>query len=202
MVTAYLQPEKPRAPDRIIRDKDGKMSRETWELPIEEAFLELFLTDIFENNWQGIRFGPLIEGAAYEMKCPKAPDKIAKFDGYLTVMFGKDGHFHLCIGDNMGPPANPTPEALRQRRKPSGARLFRGWGRDGKPVTWGFEMENGHQEPMMSIFFPNPFIEDDDSLTEVPDFSRLATWRRISKRYLGRDAEAVDAEGKGFGGHS
>ena len=56
-------------------------------------------------------------------------------------------------------------------------------------------MWNGAGEPMISIFFPNPFIEADDSLASVPDFSRLATWRVLSARWLGRPPEALDAEG-------
>ncbi len=59
-------------------------------------------------------------------------------------------------------------------------------------------MWNGAGEPMLSVFFPNPLIEDDDSLSEEPDFTRLATWRAISKTWLGREAEEIDAQGKGF----
>ncbi len=185
------------------RAADGRVSREVWALPAEEPFLEAFLRDVFETHWQGIRFGPLIEGAAYEWKCPTEPKQIGLMDGYLTVMFGNGGHFHLCIGENRGTADHPTPPELMARRKPSKAQIFRGFGRDGFPVTWGFEMWNGSGEPMISIFFPNPFIEDDDSLSETPDFTRLACWRAIAKRWLGRDPETLDEMGKGFraGGH-
>lgn len=187
-----------REPTETIRAEDGTPKREIWALAPEEATLEAFLRDVFENHWDGVRFGPLIEGAAYEWKCPTAPRKIALMDGYLTVMFGDGGHFHLCIGENRGSERFPVSPELTRRRKPSKAQLFRGRGRDGKPVTWGFEMWNGSGEPMISIFFPNPFIEDDDSLAGTPDFSRLATWRAISKRWLGREPEAIDEEGRGF----
>ncbi|MEM6671108.1 MAG: hypothetical protein AAF661_18040 [Pseudomonadota bacterium] len=187
-------------PTEVTRTDAGVLKRETWEMPVEEDFLLAFLSDVFENHWQGIRFGPLIEGAAYEWKCPTAPEKISLFDAYLTVMFGSGGHFHLCIGENRGSETFPTPPELTARRKPSKAQMFRGYGRDGKPVTWGFEMWNGAGEPMISIFFPNPFIEDDDSLSETPDFTRLASWRAISKRWLAREPERIDEEGGGFGG--
>lgn len=187
-----------REPTETVRDDHGAVRREIWALDAEEPTLEAFLRDVFEKHWAGIRFGPLIEGAAYEWRCPGAPEKIGLMDGYLTVMFGHGGHFHLCIGENRDSERFPVEPELTRRRKPSKAQLFRARGRDGKPVTWGFEMWNGAGEPMISIFFANPFIEDDDSLSEAPDFSRLATWRAISKRWLGRDPEALDEEGRGF----
>lgn len=185
-------------PTETKRNDDGSISREIWSLPADEAFLEAFLRDIFENHWEGIRFGPLIQGAAYEWKCPTAPTKIGLMDGYLTIHFGHGGHFHLCIGENVGSEKFPTPPELRQHRKPSKAQIFRGYGRDGKPVTWGFEMWNGKDEPMISIFFANPFIEDDDTLAEEPKWERLAMWREVSKKWLKRDRETIDEEGAGF----
>lgn len=189
-------------PQRIRAEGCGTVEREIWPLPVGEAFLKDFLTDIFENHWQDIRFGPLIQGAAYEWRCPGAPAKLTLFDGYLTITFGSGGHFHLCIGENNGPPSRPTPADLKLRRKPSKAQIFRAFARDGKPVSWGFEMWNGAEEPMISIFFPNPFIEADDTLSAVPDFSRLATWRQVASKWLGREPEAIDEEGSGFRAHN
>ena len=189
-------------PTEVKKRDDGAITRQIWALPAEEKFLQAFLTDVFENHWKGLRFGPLIEGAAYEWQPPGPPTGVTLFDGYLTILFGHGGHFHLCIGENNGSPAHPTPADLKARRKPSKAQMFRGFGRDGKPVTWGFEMWNGQGEPMISIFFPNPFIEDDDSLSETPDFSRLKTWRAVAEKWLGRAPESLDEEGAGFGrGH-
>lgn len=186
-------------PEAVI-DADGRKTREVWPLPMEEAFLEAFLRDLFERHWEGLVFGPLIQGAAYEFKCPSKPRSVTLFDGYLTVHYGSGGHFHLCIGENRGSEANPTPAALKAHRKPSKAQLFRGYGRDGKPVTWGFEMWNGKDEPMISIFFPNPFLTDDDQIAKQPDFSRLSVWRSVSKTWLNREPEAIDETGRGFGG--
>lgn len=76
-------------------------SLQTWALPTDETFLEEFLTYIFGTYWDQIVFGPLIEGAAYELTCPCKPERIRKFDGYLTITFGGP-HFHLCIGENKG----------------------------------------------------------------------------------------------------
>ena len=96
-------------PQRIRAEGCGTVEREIWPLPVGEAFLKDFLTDIFENHWQDIRFGPLIQGAAYEWRCPGAPAKLTLFDGYLTITFGSGGHFHLCIGENNGPPSRRHP---------------------------------------------------------------------------------------------
>ena len=180
--------------------EDGSLAREAWALPLEEALLEAFLRDLFGTHWRGIRFGPMIQGAAYEWKCPGPPKRISLFDGYLTVMFGNGGHFHLCIGENRGSPANPTGPALRAHRRPSRAEIFRGFDRDAKPLTWGFELWNGEGENGLTVFFPSPFLNDDDTLADPPDFSRLAAWRAISARWLGRAPEALDEEGKGFAG--
>jgi hypothetical protein len=59
-------------------------------------------------------------------------------------------------------------------------------------------MWNGKGEPMISIFFPNPFINDDDGLADAPEWDRLKSWRTISKKWLGREPEALDEEGQGF----
>ncbi|MEM8975524.1 MAG: hypothetical protein AAGD43_25960 [Pseudomonadota bacterium] len=187
-------------PTEVSTKDNGSIERENWSLPTEEAFLEAFLRDIFENHWEGIRFGPLIQGAAYEWKCSSGPTRIGLMDGYLTIHFAHGGHFHLCIGENKGSEEYPTPAELRAHRKPSKAQIFRGYGRDGKPVTWGFEMWNGKEEPMISIFFSNPFIEDDDTLSDEPVWERLSMWREISGKWLGRPPEDIDSEGIGFRG--
>lgn len=188
----------PSQPSATRYREDGTLAREIWGLPLEEAFLEAFLRDVFENHWAGIRFGPMIQGAAYEWKCPGAPRRISLYDGYLTVMFDDGGHFHLCIGENQGSAAHPTAPALRAHRRPSRAQVFRGYDADAKPLTWGFEMWNGKGENGLSVWFPSPFLNDDDSLADPPDFSRLATWRALASRWLGREAEALDEEGSGF----
>ena len=130
-------------PSETEHRDDGTRKREVWALPLEEAFLDAFLRDVFGHHFEGIRFGPMIQGAAYEWKCPGAPKRISLHDGYLTVMFGNGGHFHLCIGENRGSESNPTPPALREHRRPSKAQIFRGFDSAGKPLTWGFEMWNG-----------------------------------------------------------
>lgn len=177
----------------------GERAVQYWALPTDEAFLEEFLTYIFETYWDRIIFGPLIEGAAYEWTCPSPPQKIRLFDGYLTVSFGGP-HFHLCIGENKGPPRDPTPPELKARRMPSKARLFRRIDKHGAPISWGFEMENGAGEPMISIFFASPFLEAGDKIRREPKWEQLTMWRDVAQRYLGRLPEAFDETGYGYGG--
>jgi hypothetical protein len=195
------------APVRIEKDPivtkldGGQRALQTWPLPLDEAYLEEFLTYLFTNYWDHVIFGPIIEGAAYELTCPCKPNRISKFDGYLTISF--DGpHFHLCIGENKGSKDSPTPEDLKARRKPSKAEVFRRLDKDGAPISWGFEMKNGADEPMISIFFASPFLSAGDKVSKEPIWDRLTMWRDISKRFLGREAEEFDASGRGYrGGH-
>ena len=133
---------------------------------------------------------------------PGVDVRIGLFDGYLTVSF--DGpHFHLCIGENKGSPKDPTPEALKNRRRPSKAQIFRRLDRDGAPISWGFEMFNGDKEPMISIFFASPFLSAGDKVCKEPMWERLSMWRDLAERYLGRPAEEFDQSGRGYagGGH-
>ena len=177
----------------------GKSAVQAWPMPIDPVFLQGFLTYVFETYWDQIIYGPLIDGAAYELTCPNAPTKIDLHDGYLTVAFGGP-HFHLCIDDCYGNPAKPAPEAYRARRKPSKAQIVRQLDGDGAPMSWFFEMRNGADEPMITIFFASPFVGGGDVIEPVPRWERLAMWRDISARYLGRPPEVFDETGKGFAG--
>lgn len=186
---------------QVEKLEGGDRALQIWPLPTEEAFLEEFLSYVFTTYWDQVVFGPIIEGAAYELTCPSAPTTCRLFDGYLTVSFGGP-HFHLCVGENKGHPREPTPDALKARRKPSKARIFRRLDETGAPISWGFEMWNGWGEPMISIFFASPFLLAGDRLVKEPQWERLAMWRDISQRYLGREPEAFDESGHGYrGGH-
>lgn len=179
-------------------DADGRATGERWSAPLDQDWLEGFLRDVFEDHHEGLSFGPIIEGAAYEMRPPGKPQRVTVSDGYLTVFYGRQGHFHLCIGRNEGAQTSGG-EALIRRRAPGKAEFFRGFDRDGAPVMWGFRMRNGAEEPMLDLFFPNPFITDDDQLADAPDWSRLATWEHVRNRWIGAPDDGRDRLGKGFG---
>ena len=181
----------------ITSETSGR-TEHIWALPLEQDFLETFLRDMFENHYDKLTFGPLIPGAAYELKTPGKPQSVTMMDGYMTIHWGAKGHFHLCIGPTYGPKSNPNPPEIIVQRRPSRAELYRGLGKDGDPTTWGFRMFNGDGQPQITIFMPNPFIGDDDRLTDVHDFSRVDLWDYVKHRYAGHPPEEFDRLGKGF----
>ena len=76
--------------------------------------------------------------------------------------------------------------------------MFRGLDLDGCPVNWGFRMFNGADEQQCTVFFPNPFLTDDDGFADSPDWSRLAMREDLCRRYLGREPDPKDRTAKGF----
>src|SRR6516164_10916404 len=140
-------------------DPDGA-TVDIFPLPTDEASLEQLLRDLFEKRWQAITFGPLIQGAAWEMRAPHAPTYVGMLDGYLTVAFGAS-HFHLCIGPHTGSRKNPTPEALARHRRTARAELYRRLDNSGAPVSWGLRLFNGQGEQQTTILLPNPFLSAD-----------------------------------------
>lgn len=181
-----------------VESREGNRE-EVYPLPTDPGYLEGMLRHIFENHWRSIVFGPLIEGGAYEFRCPCKPRSITMFDGYLTVHFG-GAHFHLCIGENRGSESRPTPPALRRTRRTSRAEIVRGFDADGAPIIWQLRLFNGDGTPQLNVFFPNPFLTDEDSVASEPDWSRLAVWDDIATRFLGRKQaqDPLDRSGLGF----
>ena len=180
-------------------DHEGRLTAETWPLPLDEAWLETLFRDLFENHWSGLTFGPMIEGGAYELRAPGPPQKVTVSDGYLTVHWGKGGHFHLCIGETRGPRSRPNPPEVVAHRRPGEVALVRGLDRSGAPVTWSLQAKNGHGESTLAIYFPNPFLTDEDGLADAPDWSRLSLWYHVRSTYAGHAPDGRDTSGKGFG---
>jgi len=58
-----------------------------------EERLYTILRDLFEHHWQDIAFGPLMQGAAWELRTDRPPHKVVLHNGYLTVDFGRM-HMH------------------------------------------------------------------------------------------------------------
>jgi hypothetical protein len=177
---------------RIETDEGGRVTAEVWPLPRDQASLEILFRDLFEHHWEGLTFGPMIQGGAYELRCPGPPKSITVSGGYFTVHWGRSGHFHLCIGDSKA-----SPELIAHRR-PSKVELVRGLDKQGHPVTWSLRAENGRGESTLSIYFPNPFLTEADGLAEAPDWDRLALWNHVLKTYAGHAPDGRDTLGKGF----
>jgi len=172
---------------------------EIFPLSTDPADLEALLRDLFENHWREIIFGPLIQGAAWEIRAPGAPRRVGMLDGYMTVAFDA-WHFHLCIGPHKGTRRNPTPPALARHRRTARAELYRRLDRDGAPVSWGLRLFNGEGEQQITILLPNPFLDPEtDKILKTPDWSRLALWDRLRQRWLDfADSDPQDRAGRGF----
>ncbi len=181
----------PERPQRRV-DADGH-GVDVFPLPTDEPSLAVLLRDLFENHWDKIVFGPIIEGAAWEMRAAHAPTLVGMMDGYLTVAFGAS-HFHLCIGPTKGPRHDPTPVALARRRQTARAELYRRLDRDGAPISWGLRLFNGADEQQVTILLPNPFLSaDGEEVLKTPDWSRLELWDELRARWTGADgADPID----------
>lgn len=165
--------------------------------PGEDTLLRLF-KELFETHWDKIVFGSLVQGAVFEIRAPAPPQRVALFDGYLTVDFG-GWHFHMCIGAHKGTSKNPTDEALARWRRCARAEFFRIHVEEvGGPVSWGLRFFNGRDEQQMTVFLPNPFLGPDDKVAKTPDWSRLDLWDSLRRDYLGLGPDALDRKAKRF----
>lgn len=187
----------PTAPARVT-DPDGHLV-DVLPLPADEASLERLLRDLFEKHWHAITFGPILQGAAWEIRAPHAPSYVGMLDGYLTVAFGAS-HFHLCIGATRGPRHDPTPPALARHRQTARAELYRRLDRSGAPVSWGLRLFNGAGEQQVTILLPNPFLSTDgDEILAEPDWSRLELWNELRVRWTGAAGpDPVDRSARRF----
>ena len=182
---------------RRIVDEDGS-AVDVLALPVDEASLEALLRGLFAEHWQDITFGPIIQGAAWEMRAAQAPDRIGMMDGYLTIGFGAP-HFHICIGEHKGTRASPVSLELAHHRRTSRAELYRRISRHGTPVSWGLRLFNGQGEQQITVLLPNPFLDRDDNIRKAPDWSRLDLWDRLRAQWLGlNDPDPLDRAGSGF----
>ena len=175
----------------------GMGTLEVFPLDTSEQRLFRLLEDIFENHWQTIVFGSMVQGAVFEIRAPNAPGRISLNDGYLTVDFGA-WHFHVCIGLHKGVGKHPVEPALAAHRRTARAELYRHLDADGAPTSWGLRLFNGKDEQQMTVFLPNPFLSDEQKVLEAPDWSRLALWDHLRKTTLGLEPDAKDRTAKGF----
>jgi hypothetical protein len=180
------------APRQII-DEPQRGHLEIWPLPHDETFLYPLLQDLFQEHWDKITFGPLIPGAAWEIRSASAPTRITLNNGYLTVDFGH-WHFHLCIGEFSG-----TDAELARLRRTARVELYRRLNNDDQPVSWGLCLYNHDGLQQMTVLLPNPLLTADQKIADTPDWSRLELWDQLRKTYLGLDPDPVDRSAPGFG---
>jgi hypothetical protein len=162
----------------VERGPDGSVT-EYAEIDVRDDTVERLLTEIFSEHWAEISAGPVIEGAAYEIRFTATP-AVSMLDGYLTVDLGA-WHFHLCVGDHHGA---PTP-AQAARRRVARAAFFRADGGSCVPGSWGLRLWNGHGEQMITIYFPNPWLDEAQQRTREPRWEKTALWEALRRRYAG-----------------
>jgi hypothetical protein len=197
MHTENAQAATYRGPGRVT-EADGSVM-EVFPLPTDAASLEALLRDLFENHWQEITFGPIIQGAAWEMQAQAAPTHVGVLDGYITVAFGAP-HFHICIGEHRGTHGRPVTGELARHRRTARAELYRQLDDGGAPVSWGLRLFNGKGEQQITVLLPNPFLSPtNEKVLKQPDWSRLALWDGLRARWLGLTApDPLDRSATGF----
>jgi hypothetical protein len=163
--------------DETVRELDGALSH-YYDVSVADDHVTRLLTEIFSKHWADVRFGPLIEGSAWEIQLTSAPT-LTMHDGYLTVDTGA-WHFHLCVERHRG----RGDETLAAIRRVSRAAFVKSEGGTCVPVSFTLKLWNGRGEPMITIFFPNPYY---DHVTEKrrrePDWTCTALWDELKARY-------------------
>jgi len=163
----------------VVREPDGSLT-EYSDVSVAGDTVERLLIEVFGEHWAAISAGPIIDGAAYEIRFT-APPKLSMLAGYLTVDPGP-WHFHLCVNDHRGA---ATPELARVRRVARAA-FFRTDGGSCVPGAWGLRLWNGRGEQMITVYFPNPWLDDDLERVREPRWERTALWEDLRARYAGR----------------
>lgn len=178
--------------DPPIQTTESGGREQHWDLPADPASLERLVRLLFERHWGQMWFGVIIEGAAWEVAAPNAPERISMYDGYVTVDFGR-WHFHLCIGEHTA----SGPELGRIRRA-SRAVLYRGIGADDTATFWGIRLFNGRDEQLATFMLPHPFLTPTQQVEPEPVWERLEAWDTIRADFLGLRPDPLDRSGKGF----
>lgn len=163
-------------PVRTTTELDGTVT-EYDDVPVAGDTVQRLLTEVFTRHWSEVYAGPIIEGAAYEIRFT-APPTVTMLDGYMTVDVGA-WHFHLCVGEHRG---TPSAELARLRRVGRAA-FFRTQGGSCAPGSWGLRLWNGRGEQMITVFFPSPWFDDDMRRLARPRMEKLALWESLRRRY-------------------
>lgn len=158
------------------RELDGTTT-EYDDIPVTGDRIERLLTELFTTSWRDLTVGPIIQGAAWEIRFT-APPRLSVLDGYLTVDTGA-WHFHLCVTDTRA----GGNETLSRLRRVARAAFFRSLGGSCTPESLGLRLWNGRGEQMTTIFFPSPHLDDAQQRLRTPDPERRRLWEDFRQRY-------------------
>jgi len=185
--------------ERTLRSarEPGMGDLEIFPLETDEKALFELLEDLFTHHWREIVFGSLIQGAVFELRADAPPTRVARLDGYLTVAFG-ESHFHVCLGEHRGSGRQPVSPELARHRRTARAELYRSLDPEGAPVSWGLRLFNGAGEQQLTVFLPNPFLDDAGRIRSQPDWARLGLWDALRARKLGLGPDPKDRSARRF----
>lgn len=158
-----------------------------YEVPLEEQKLFELFQELFVEHWQGLVFGPCVDGAVFEIKLTAPPKSVTYREGYLTVETGP-WHFHLCLG-----PHKAVSEELVTRRRVARAAFFESNNKSCVPKSFGFRMWNGAGDQMITLFFPNPYLSPETKV-QKPDWNRLELWKEMRAKYAGTSISTLAFE--------
>jgi (2Fe-2S) ferredoxin len=166
----------------------GKIEFE--EFPVTIDVTGSLLYSLFQEHWQEIGIGHMVDGSVLELEFTQAPKICRLYDGYLTVVT-EGWHMHLCLEENLGGPEGKTPMELRQKRLVSRGALYRRLNAQGSARSWGIQFWNGAGEKMMNLFLPNPFVGDNEDLLpeNKPRLEKLGLYEQLRQIYVLGNAE-------------
>lgn len=170
-------------PGPVERELDGTTS-EYFDLPVAGDRVERLLSELFTEHWAELTVGPVIEGAAFEIRFGAQP-KVTMLDGYLTVDTGP-WHFHLCVNDHR----RAKSAELARIRRVGRAAFFRTEGGSCTGTTWGLRLWNGHGEQMITILFPSPYYDAEWRRLPEPRWEKTRLWEELRERYATGAARA------------
>jgi hypothetical protein len=161
----------------VERELDGT-TIEYEDVPVDGHRIERLMTELFTDHWARVTVGPLLQGAAWEIRFVAQP-KVSMLDGYLTVDTGP-WHFHLCVNDHRGAKSAD----LARIRRVSRAAFFRAIGASCAPMSWGLRLWNGRGEQMITVLFPNPHYDENFTRLKEPRWEKTKLWEDLRRQYL------------------
>jgi (2Fe-2S) ferredoxin len=146
--------------------------------------LASLLYTLFEQNWQQVGVGHIVQGSVLELEFHAPPKLCILYDGYLTVA-AEGWHLHLCIDTNFGGPLCKTPVEVRKQRLVTRAAFYRRFNAQESPRSWGIQFWNGANEQLMTILLPNPLVDGENLLPEgKPNLAKLALYEDLRDIYV------------------
>ena len=169
---------------------------EVFPIVCDEVTLLSVLTEVFENWWQHIRFGTLINGAVYELLAPIARgSRCSTAISPSTSAAGTSMSASASIVGVPGRPVDPLWPDGGGAHTPS----CNGNGSRAHRAVWMFRMFNGEGAQQMTVLLPNPFLDDDQHLLACTRVEHLALWDPLRQRYLGLSSDPLDRSQTGYG---